>query len=139
MKKTFYIEYKDIISIENLLEVWKEFLKGKKNREDIQIFSRNLMGNIIKLHNDLSNMIYSHSEYHAFNISDPKPRNIHKASVRDRLLHHAVHRKLYSCFNNIFISDSYSCRLAKGTHKALKRFKKFAYKVSRNDTRTAWI
>ena len=139
MKKAFEIQYEDIISLENLLEAWKEFLKGKKNRKDVQIFSQNLMGNIIKLHNDLLNKIYSHSEYYAFNISDPKPRNIHKASVRDRLLHHAVYRKLYPYFNSTFISDSYSCRLQKGTLKAVDRFKKFAYKVSKNNTKTIWI
>jgi hypothetical protein len=90
MKKTFNIEYKDIISIENLLEVWKEFLKGKKNRKDVQEFQKNLMSNIISLHNNLTNKSYVHGGYKAFNISDPKPRNIHKASIRDRLLHHAI-------------------------------------------------
>ena len=139
MKKAFEIQYEDIVSLENLLEAWKEFLKGKKNRKDVQIFSQNLMGNIIKLHNDLLNKIYSHSEYYAFNISYPKPRNIHIASVRDRLLHHAVYRKLYPYFNSTFISDSYSCRLQKGTLKAVDRFKKFAYKVSKNNTKTIWI
>lgn len=139
MKKFLNIQHKDTISFENLLEAWQEFLKGKKNREDVQVFSLNLMGNIIKLHNDLLNQSYLHSEYYAFNISDPKPRNIHKASVRDRLLHHALYRKFYPHFNNTFISDSYSCRLGKGTHKALNRFKKFAYKLSKNNTKTTWI
>ncbi|MEX2014027.1 MAG: reverse transcriptase/maturase family protein [Parcubacteria group bacterium] len=80
-----------------------------------------------------------HGGYHAFNISDPKPRNIHKASVRDRLLHHAIYRVLYSFFDKKFISDSYSCRLNKGTHKAMERFKIFAYKVSKNNTKQCWI
>ena len=97
------------------------------------------MDNILSLHEDLKNKVYRHSSYHAFNISDPKPRNIHKASVRDRLLHHAIYRILYPYFDKKFIFDSYSCRLNKGTHKAMKRFKYFSGKVSKNNTKQCWI
>lgn len=97
------------------------------------------MDNLLKLHQDLKNKTYKHSSYHAFNISDPKPRNIHKASVRDRLLHHAIYRVLYPYFDKKFIHDSYSCRLNKGTHKAMNRFQSNFRHVSKNDTRTCWV
>ena len=97
------------------------------------------MSNIINLHDNLKHKTYSHSAYEAFNISDPKPRNIHKASVRDRLLHHALYRKLYPYFDKRFIYDSYSCRTGKGTHKAIDKFRKYAYKASKNNTKTVWI
>jgi retron-type reverse transcriptase len=139
MKIQFGHNYDSIISIENLLEAWKEFIKGKKSRRDVQEFQLNLMSNIISLHNDLVAKTYSHSAYTPFNISDPKPRKIHKASVRDRLLHRAIYRTLYPFFERIFISDSYSCRFNKGTHKSINRFRSFAFKVSENHTRTAWI
>ncbi|MEN9413606.1 MAG: hypothetical protein RLZZ342_693, partial [Candidatus Parcubacteria bacterium] len=76
---------------------------------------------------------------HHFRISDPKPRDIHKASVRDRLLHHAIHHILYPFFDKTFIADSFSCRVGKGTHKAFNRFRTFAYQVSHNHTRTCWV
>lgn len=139
MKKIFEIKYEDIISLENLLEAWKEFLNGKRKRKDVQEFKRDLMANVIFLYNDLVTKNYRHSTYEAFNISDPKPRNIHKTSVRDRLLHHAIYKKLYPLFNNTFISDSYSCRLGKGTHRAIKRFEKFGMKVSQNNTKHCWV
>ena len=132
-------KYEHIISIENLLFAWKEFLRGKKMRKDVLEFEQNLMGNIFSLHKDLLEKKYTHSDYHAFNISDPKPRSIHKASVRDRLLHHAIYRVLYRYFDQKFIYDSYSCRLDKGTHKAMERFRSFARKVSKNNTRTCWV
>lgn len=97
------------------------------------------MDNILDLHCDLSNHTYKHSSYQEFEITDPKKRKISKASVRDRLLHHAVYRLLYPFFDRIFIADSYSCRKNKGTHKALDRFKSFFYKVSNNNTRTCWV
>ena len=131
--------YEHIISLENLLLAWQEFLSGKKMRKDVLEFERNLMGNIIAFHQTLDARAYKHSPYQAFNISDPKPRNIHKAAVKDRLLHHALYRQLYPFFDRTFIADSYSCRLNKGTHKAVERFHAFSRKVSRNDTRTVWV
>ena len=139
MKIQLSHNYNDIISLENLLEAWKEFVNGKRDKKDVQEFSLNLMDNIFSLHRDLINHTYNHGGYQAFKINDPKPRDIHKASVRDRLLHHAIYRILYPFFDKIFIADSYSCRLNKGTHKALNRFSKFAYKASRNNIRTCWV
>ncbi len=131
--------YEDIISVENLLDAWKEFVRGKKKKKDVQEFGRYLMTNVLALHNELATGIYRHGWYHHFRIADPKPRDIHKASVRDRLVHHALYRQLYPFFDRTFIADSYSCRTGKGTHKAMNRFRAFARKVSKNDTRTCWV
>ena len=133
------IHFEEIISIENILLAWHEFVLGKSNRLDVQKFSLNLIDNIFQLYNDLANFQYQHGKYYAFNISDPKPRNIHKATVRDRLLHHAIYRQFYPFFDKTFISDSFSCRLKKGTHKAINRFHLFFYKVSKNNTKTCWV
>ena len=131
--------YNDIIGLENLLIAWKEFLNGKRNRKDVLEFSIRLMNNITQLHEELSAKTYKHSTYHAFNISDPKLRRIHKAKVRDRLLHHAICRILYPFFDRVFISDSFSCRLRKGTHRAINKFTTFARKESKNYTKTVWV
>ena len=136
---SFTHSYQDIISTNNLLEAWREFLRGKRKKLDVQEFQHSLMDNVLDLHRDLKNTTYVHGSYHAFNISDPKPRNIHKASVRDRLLHHAIYRKLYPHFDKKFIHDSYSCRVGKGTHKAIHRFKNFSTIVSNNHTGTCWV
>lgn len=138
MKIKFISNYEEIISTENLLEAWKEFLRSKRNKKDVQVFSFNLMDNILSLYNDLSNHTYKHGGYQAFNISDPKPRNIHKARVRDRLVHHAIYRKLYPFFARTFIVDSFSCQLNKGTYKAVNRFRSLAYKASENHTKTCY-
>ncbi|MDO8471838.1 MAG: reverse transcriptase domain-containing protein [bacterium] len=121
------------------MQSWKEFIKGKRSRIDVQIFSENLLDNVVELHHDLINKTYQHGPYHEFRINDPKPRNIHKPTVRDRLLHHAIYRQLYPIFDPTFITDSYSCRKDKGTHKALNRFRGFGWQVNKNDTRTCWV
>jgi len=139
MKQVLENIFAEIISVDNLLEAWKEFLKGKRNKKDVQEFSFQLMEDILALHYELLQKSYKHGEYISFKVHDPKPREIHKAPVRDRLLHHAIYRKLYPFFNRKFIADSFSCRNKKGTHKALDRLRNFAYKVSKNNTRTCWV
>lgn len=131
--------YEEIISVKNLLAAWKEFERGKKNKKDVEDFSVYLMDNILSLHRELLYHTYKHGGYQAFKINDPKPRDIHKASVRDRLLHHAIYRILYPFFDRTFIADSYSCRNNKGTHRAIGKFKKYSNIVSKNNTRTCWI
>ncbi|MFA6228214.1 MAG: reverse transcriptase/maturase family protein [Patescibacteria group bacterium] len=131
--------FEDIICLDNLLLAWQEFVRGKRGRKDAQEFQLRLMDNLIALHRYLATGVYRHGGYQAFKICDPKPRQIHKASVRDRLVHHAIYRILYPFFDRTFIADSYSCRLGKGTHKALARFREFAYAASKNNTRTCWI
>ncbi|MFA5248137.1 MAG: reverse transcriptase/maturase family protein [Patescibacteria group bacterium] len=103
------------------------------------VFQSRLMDNLLALYNDLKNKTYRHSVYQAFNISDPKPRSIHKAIVRDRLLHHLLYQETYDFFDKQFIYDSYSCRLNKGTHRAIGRFANFSRKASLNDRWTIWI
>ena len=140
MKKiSFNHSYDYIISVENLLKAWREFIRGKRSRRDVQEFELHLMSGILDLNTEFVNFTYQHSGYHAFKISDPKPRNIHKAGVRDRLLHHAIYRQLYPFFDKTFIADSFSCRNGKGTHKAINRFRNMAYRVSKNHAKTVWV
>jgi len=139
MKIQLVHKFEDIISIDNLLSAWLEFVVGKKKKSDVQIFAAALSDNILQLHEDLVNKTYQHGNYYQFNISDPKPRNISKASVRDRLLHHAIYRILYPYFDQTFIYDSYSCRVSKGTHKAIKRFYSMFLEASNYNRKTCWV
>lgn len=103
------------------------------------MFEYRLMENILSLHTDLINKTYIHGGYKAFKVNDPKPRNIHKASVQDRVLHHALYQALTPFYFPLFIHDSYSCQDDKGTHKALKRFQQFGSRTSKNHTKQCYV
>lgn len=137
--KIFRKSYHEIITVDKLLRSWQNFLSGKKEKNDVAVFQAKLADNIFSLYHDLINKIYIHQPYVAFNISDPKPRNIHKATVRDRLLHRLLYDELYGYFDSKFIYDSYSCRLNKGTHRALARFDQLARRVSSNHTKICFV
>lgn len=125
--------------MENLLRAWQNFLRGKRKKHDVMTFQLRLIDNISELQDELAGKTYIHGPYKQFNISDPKPRVIHKATVRDRLIHHLLYQELYLYFDRHFIFDSYSCRLNKGAHKALYRFRHMGRRVSKNNTRTCWV
>ena len=127
--------FEKIISLENLFLAWREFKKGKTSKADVQQFEFSLEDNLFQLHQELKTKTYQHSHYTAFNVCDPKLRRIHKANVRDRVLHHAIFRILYLIFDKHFIFDSYSCRTKKGTHKAVDRLENFAGKLSQNNSK----
>jgi len=130
--------YTSLISPESLFQAWEEFRQGKRNKCDVMVFERNLEDNLFDLHRKLKNKSYKHGNYREFYVNDPKRRHIHKAEVCDRIVHHLLYKYLYEIFDKTFIFDSYSCRLEKGTHKAVKRLEKFARIVSRNYTQNCW-
>jgi len=126
--------FERIISLENLFLAWEEFRRGKTARKDVQEFEWKLEQNIFSLYRDLRSREYKHGPYEGFMICDPKQRCIHKASVRDRVLHHAVFKILNPIFEPTFIAHSFSCREGKGTHKAVDSLERFLRKTSRNYT-----
>ena len=105
MKIKLVHKFEDIVNVNNLLEAWLEFLDEKKNKKDVQEFQFSLMDNLLSLHYDLINRDYKHGGYQCFKINDPKPRIIHKATVRDRLLHRAVYSVICPFFARTFLSD----------------------------------
>lgn len=128
--------FEKIISLDNLFSAWREFRKGKSQKPDVQQFEFNLEDNLFQIHQELQTKTYQHSNYTSFFIKDPKLRHIHKACVKDRIVHHAIFRLLYPIFDKSFVFDSYSCRLNKGTHKAVDRLEEFCRKLSQNNTRS---
>jgi len=127
--------FNELIKLENIFSAWREFHSGKSKRPDIMVFERNLEDNLFALQEELSNHTYKHGPYHTFHVWDPKHRIISKATVRDRVIHHLVFRELYRIFNPTFIFHSYSSRLGKGAHRAVKNLSNILRSASHNYTK----
>lgn len=126
--------YWSIISPKTLFRAWEIFKSDKRKKPDVALFERDIEKNIFDLYIDLKDETYKHGAYKGFWIHDPKLRRIHKATVRDRVLHHAIFSILNQIYEPTFISDSYSCRINKGTHKGMKRVVEMIRAVSKNNT-----
>jgi len=125
LAKTYKNLYQDIASFQNLFLASKKTQKGKRYRESTLVFNRELEQNLFRLHEVLLNKSFHHGPYHDFIVHDSKKRLISAAPYRDRVVHHAVINVIEPLFDKSFIHDSYACRKGKGTHAALRRFRKF--------------
>jgi len=128
-----------IISPENLFAAWETFKEDKGNKVDIAEFERNLEKNIFQLHRDLKNQTYRHGRYCGFYVTDPKQRHIHKATVRDRVLHHAIFLVINPIFEETFIATSFSCRIGFGTHKGVDILERKIRTVAKNGTSDCFV
>ena len=117
--------FKKICFFENLHLAYLKARKCKRYRDEILKFSYNLEGNLLKLQEELLNQSYRHGSYREFIICDAKKRQIKAAPFRDRVVHHALCNIIEPIFDRGFIYDTYACRENKGTHRAIKRLKKF--------------
>lgn len=131
--------YPRIISAENLFAAWEVFKRGKRNKPDVAEFEQKVEQHIFQLRRDLRDKTYRHGPYYGFWVHDPKRRHIHKAIVRDRVLHHAIFRIINTIFEETFISTSFSCRIGKGTHKGVKSVSGMLRAESKNDTNECWV
>ena len=114
--------FDEIASLENLFEAARATLaSGRRLRGEGAVFKFDLEREVLRLRRDLVSGLYRHGKYRLFTVRDPKMRVIAAASVRDRVLHHAVHDVVAPRLDPMFIHDSYACRMGKGTHRALDR------------------
>jgi len=117
--------------MENLFLAWKKFQIGKSGKPDVMEFERHLEDNLFALRQELRDGAYQHSGYKHFIISDPKKRNIHKAKVRDRVVHQILYNHLCLKYEPLFTEYTYSSRIGKGTHKAVEQLRILTQEISR--------
>jgi RNA-directed DNA polymerase len=136
--RTYEHVFEKIVSPEALFRAWDEFKRGKRMKEDVLAFEKELESNIFNLHRDLKANRYKHGSYTDFYIQDPKLRHIYKASVRDRVVHHAMFAALNPIFEPTYIPNSFSCRVGKGTHKGVEVLAQIFRAVSKNGTQACY-
>lgn len=107
-----------IIETQNLYLAAKKAFHGKKFKQTAVFFYFNLENEILEIQRRLSDGSYHPSPY---KIYEPKERNICCAKFKDRAVHHAIMNILEPVFERRLISDTYACRIGKGTHMALKK------------------
>lgn len=125
MKRYGYL-YPQITDFNNLIIAAQKAQKGKRYNPDVLEFNHRLGENLLQLQEELASKTYQAGEYRTFYIQESKKRMISAAPYRDRVVHHALCNIIVPVFEKGFINDSYANRVGFGTHRALKRFTKFA-------------
>jgi len=99
--------------------------KHKRNTLNQLKFERNLESELLSLCQEVENRTYEIKPRICFISKVPVKREIIAASFRDRVIHHFIYNRIYHIFDKLFIYDSYSCRIGKGTLFGIKRVHKF--------------
>lgn len=113
--------YEKIIRFDNLYQAAQKAFRGKKDKERVALFYFHLETELFQLEEELQEGTYQLSPYRTFTIYEPKERQIRAADFRDRVLHHAICNVMEPIWDRTLIKDTYACREAKGTHRAIQR------------------
>ena len=123
--KTYRNLYPAICSWENLYLAARNAMKRKRYKRYVDRFWLDLEAEIARIRHELLDGIYNPGRYRHFQVTDPKVRMISAAPFRDRVVHHALCNVIEPIFERRFIYYTYSCRVGKGTHRALDRCREF--------------
>ena len=99
--------------------------RGKRNRQAVVAFFDDFESNINLLIDQLQTGTLAFSPYETFVVRDPKIRQIHAPSFRDRVVHHAIIAKTGPVFEKGATDRSYACRKGKGQHACLHRARRW--------------
>ena len=119
--KSFGGLFEEIVGHENLSAAMLRAAAGKRHRAPVARFLRVAEAELSDLERDLREGSYEPGGYSCFRIRDPKPRTIHCAPFRDRVVHQAVCAVVAPILERRMIDDSFACRRGKGTHRAVLR------------------
>ncbi len=113
--------FEPVADFGNLYHAYLRARRGKRDRLAVERFTVELEPELLRLRCELLDGSYRPGPFVSFEIEDPKPRIIHAAPFRDRVLHHAIIGVLEPHFERWLDFDSYACRKRKGVDAALRR------------------
>lgn len=128
-----------LVDVEELFIAYFNCRKTKRNTHNALKFEVDYEANLFKLKKEIENGSYQPNRSIAFIVNKPVKREIFAADFRDRVVHHWLINKLNPLFENLFIQDSYACRVVKGTHYGVKRADAFIKACSENYTKDCYI
>lgn len=124
---------------QDLFRAYFDARKNKRNTINALAFEKYLESNLFALANEIIERNYTPKPSICFVVDKPVKREIFAADFRDRVVHHLIYNYIYPIFDKIFINDSYSCRVGKGTHYGIKRVDHFIRSCSENYQKDCYI
>ena len=110
-----------VTSPENLAAALGRVMKGRGGNRNVMAFAARREEELAALRAELLSGAWRPGPYGQFRVTDPKPRTISCAPVRDRVVHHALCGVIAPLLERGFTEDCYACRVGKGTHRAAAR------------------
>lgn len=122
-------ECQQAVTFRALHAAWQAARRGKKPSMDQLAFDNDWIDQLVNLESELNANGWRPSAPTCFIATSPKAREIHAPAFSDRVVHHYLVPRLEAIYEPTFIHDSYSNRIGKGTHAAVRRLKQFVRQV----------
>lgn len=124
---------------EDLYQGYFDARQHKRNtlaQLNFEIFSEHELEDLIF---DLVNRRYKPKPAYCFITFDPIQREVYASQFRDRVVQHMLFNYLAPLFEPLFIYDTYSCRIGKGTLFGVERYQHHLRSVTNNFTQEAYV
>lgn len=124
------------IPLEDFFRAYYDCRKNKRGTMNALAFEMNYEERLVELYREVRERRYEIGKSIAFVITKPKLREVFAADFRDRIIHHLVMRKIEPLFEEVFIDDSYNCRVGKGNFYGLNRLRERLLEAGQRDNQT---
>ena len=124
---------------EEIFTAYFDCRKNKRNTLNALKFEKHFEHNLFMVIDEIHSGTYTPGRSIAFIVNKPVKREIFAADFRYRVVHHWLINKLNPLFEQLFIPDSYACRVEKGTHYGIKRADGFIKACSDNYTKDCYV
>ncbi|MFA5368450.1 MAG: RNA-directed DNA polymerase, partial [Candidatus Paceibacterota bacterium] len=131
-----------IIVDKTLCDLFRAYYDARRNKRltfNALFFEKKYEANLFKLYEEIISEKYSISPSVCFISFKPLKREIFAANFRDRIVHHFVYNYIGPIFERLFINDTCSCRIGKGTSYGVKRLGHFIRSCSENYKKDCYI
>lgn len=125
--------------LKDLFRAYYDARKNKRSTINALVFEIDYEKKLFELYEEIKNRKYELSRSICFISFEPVQREVFAADFRDRIVHHLIYNYINPYFERLFINDSYSCRVGKGTSYGIKRMNHFIRSCSKNYTKDCYI
>lgn len=122
----------------DLVAAWLACRRTKRNSASALAFEQEVERNLATLYDELAAREWRPGRSICFVVTQPKPREVWAAPIRDRVVHHLLYSAIAPRFEARFVAGSAACIEDRGTLYAAKRLEHDVRSVSRNWSRPAW-
>ncbi len=123
----------------DLFQAYYDARKNKRSTINALAFEINYETKLFELYEEIKSGKYKISPSICFISFKPIQREIFGADFRDRIIHHLIYNYISPFFERLFINDSYSCRINKGTSYGIRRLNHFIRSCSDNYKQDCYI
>lgn len=115
------METKDNDLLCRLFQAYYDARKNKRGSINQLKFEINYEAWLIQLYQDILTRNYRIKPSIAFIIDNPLKREVFAADFSDRVVHHLLFNMVNPVFEELFIDESFSCRVGRGTHYGINK------------------